>query len=52
MGDHGFGRALAGKRVGQLRFGFVGTPERRNQQRLERFDVVRKGRNSGFHGGE
>ncbi len=35
---------------GQPGLGFVGPPGHGNNQRLERFDVVRKGRNGGFHG--
>ena len=53
VGDHRLGGALAGMGVGELRLGFVGPLGRCcAQQRLERFDVVRKGRNGGFHGTE
>jgi hypothetical protein len=52
MGDHRLGRALAGTSVGQLRFGFVGALERRDQQRLERFNSVREGRNGRVHEGK
>jgi hypothetical protein len=49
MGDHRLGGALAGLCVGEPRLCLIGSAGRRVQQRLERFDVVRKGRNGGFH---
>lgn len=49
VGDHRLGGALAGMGVGELRFRFVRSPGRCCQQRLERFNVVRKGENGGFH---
>ena len=48
--DHRLGCACPGLGVGQLRFRFVGSPDRYRQQRLERFNVVRQGRNGGVHG--
>ena len=42
--DHRFDGALAGVGVGKLRLSLVSLLERGNQQRLERFNVVRKGR--------
>ena len=49
--------ALAGQRVGKPGFGLIGSANSglrlfpsRKQERLERFDVVRQGRNGGDHG--
>jgi hypothetical protein len=53
VGDQGLDGALTGMGVGQAwplpRRLFAG---HRRHQRLERFDIVRKGRNGGFHGPE
>ena len=44
--------ALAGDRIGGARFRFIGALQRSRKQRLERSDIVRKGRNSRCHEGE
>ena len=44
--------ALAGDRTGGARLGLVGTLQRSGEQRLERSNIVRKGRNSRCHEGE
>ena len=49
VGDQRLDGALAGMGVGQLGLCFISLLERGNQQRLERFNVVRKGRDDGFH---
>ena len=49
MRDHRLGGALPGMGVGELGLGLIGPLGRARQQRLERFDIVRKGRNGGFH---
>lgn len=52
VGDHRLGGALARLCVGEPCLGLVGSPGCRVQQRLERCDVVRNGRNGGFHAHE
>ena len=52
VSDQRLDGALAGMGVGQLGLCFVSLLERGNQQRLERFNIVRKGRDDGFHGPE
>lgn len=47
--DHGLGGALPGMGIGELGLGLIGSLGRTRQQRLERFDIVRKGRNDSFH---
>jgi len=49
MGNQRLDGALVGHGVGELGLCFVSLLERGNQQRLERFDIVRKGRDGGFH---
>ena len=56
MRDQRLGRALPGLSLGKARLRFLGPPDRvlrlpcrRLDQRLERFDIVRKRRNGGFH---
>ena len=44
--------ALAGNRIGGARLGFVGALQGGDEQHLERFDIVRKGRNHRGHGRE
>lgn len=41
--DHGLGGALPGMGIGELGLGLIGSLGRARQQRLERFDIVRKG---------
>lgn len=50
--DHRLGRALPRRGGGQPRLGVIGPPDRGDEQRLERADVVRKRRDAGFHEGE
>ncbi|OBX17512.1 hypothetical protein A9995_15655 [Erythrobacter sp. QSSC1-22B] len=52
VGDDRFGGALAGVGIGKLRLSLISLLERGNQQRLERFNVVRKGLDGGFHESE
>ena len=52
MRDDRLNGALAGDRTGGARLGLVGTLQRSGEQRLERSDIVRKGRNSRCHEGE
>ena len=44
--------ALAGDRMGRARFRFVGALKGSGEQRLQRFDIVRKRRNDRCHAGE
>ena len=50
MRDDSLNGALAGLGVGGARFRFVGALDGSSKQRLQRFDVVRKGRNGRCHG--
>ena len=59
LGDQRLDSALVGHGVGELGrgssgvlLGLLGSAGHGRHQRLERFDIVRKGRNGGFHGGE
>ena len=52
MGDHCLDGALPGQGVGSARFSLVSTFKGSGEQRLQRFDVVRKGRYGGFHEAE
>lgn len=52
MSDHRLDGALARDRVRGARLGLVGALKGSGEQRLERFDIVRKGRHGGFHEGE
>ncbi len=52
MGDQRLDSALAGHGAGKLGLGLASLTGHRRHQRLERFDIVWKGRDRGFHGGE
>jgi len=47
---HGVGEL--GRSSGGVLLGLLGSAGHRHDQRLERIDIVRKGRNDGFHEGE
>lgn len=52
VSDQGLDGALVGQGVGELGLCVISLAGHRRHQRLERFNVVRKGRGGGFHGPE
>jgi hypothetical protein len=52
VGDQRLDGALVGHGVGELGLCLISLAGHRCHQRLERFNVVRKGRDGGFHEGE
>lgn len=52
LSDQGLDGALMGQGVGELCLCFIRLASHRRHQRLERFDMVRKGREGGLHDGD